>query len=366
MGQVINKNAEINISPFVPSAVLAGTVSEVTPRVTNLGPNTATDIVITVELPQPSTYVGYTWPTGTCTSVVVDSGGSASSVIGFVTCANVTATVELSSLSVLDAQLDNNIASLTIPAGFASADIGVGTVDGKDKSSFSWVTSSGAVRTGSRLAGRLSAFNYGPFPGAGVVIEIRAPGSAIFGNTPPSVVVDSGGSASSVIGFVTCAENGFTPERTTLVCTVASFPNGAILAIDVGGTVTAVTNETVTFEAEVVASALPDPDTSNDMASFTAKIEPSVSEDGETAFVAPPNSTSSGLGWLLWLIIILGIALVLFFVLGAFGFFKRKKPPTDSEIEAAKAEADMEMDGIDSDEILDGGDDGGGAEVAEL
>merc|ERR1711916_292048 len=76
--------------------------------------------------------------------------------------ANVTATVELSSLSVLDAQLDNNIASLTIPAGFASADIGVGTVDGKDKSSFSWVTSSGAVRTGSRLAGRLSAFNYGP------------------------------------------------------------------------------------------------------------------------------------------------------------------------------------------------------------
>merc|ERR1711991_550162 len=123
--------------------------------------------------------------------------------------------VELSSLSVLDAQLDNNIASLTIPAGFASADIGVGTVDGKDKSSFSW-------------------------------------------------------------------------------------------------------------------------------------------------------ATSSGLGWLLWLIIILGIALVLFFVLGAFGFFKRKKPPTDSEIEAAKAEADMEMDGIDSDEILDGGDDGGGAEVAEL
>merc|ERR1711916_90197 len=139
--------------------------------------------------------------------------------------------------------------------------------------------------TGSRLAGRLSAFNYGPFPGAGVVIEIRAPGSAIFGNTPPSVVVDSGGSASSVIGFVTCAENGFTP----------------------------------------------------------------------------------GLGWLLWLIIILGIALVLFFILGAFGFFKRKKPPTDSEIEAAKAEADMEMDGIDSDEILDGGDDGGGGgEVAEL
>merc|ERR1711916_376807 len=201
--------------------------------------------------------------------------------------ANVTATVELSSLSVLDAQLDNNIASLTIPAGFASADIGVATVDGKDKSSFSWVTSSGAVRTGSRLAGRLSAFNYGPFPGAGVVIEIRAPGSAIFGNTPPSVVVDSGGSASSVIGFVTCAENGFTPERTTLECTVASFPNGAILAIDVSGTVTAVTNETVTFEAEVVASALPDPDTSNDMASFTAKIEPSVSEDGETAFVAP-------------------------------------------------------------------------------
>merc|ERR1712065_61121 len=107
-------------------------------------------------------------------------------------------------------------------------------------------------------------------------------------------------------------------------------------------------NETVTFEAEVVASALPDPDTSNDMASFTAKIEPSVSEDGETAFVAPPNSTSSGLGWLLWLIIILSIALVLFFILGAFGFFKRKKPPTDSEIEAPKAEADMEMDGIDS------------------
>ena len=524
--QVINKNAEINISPFVPSAVLAGTVSEVTPRVTNLGPNTATDIVITVELPQPSTYVGYTWPTGTCTFAVdtvtcttvtplaagqvieltvnfipqflgtnsltasvsqsrpeadlsdntavvpfntveqadlaafltlrgssparitrgsvevyqakvrnngfsasadvqtvftvpsngvleLVEGGAGNTTCGpldealrTVTCttfpgyrmpastevltlasftvlfpsdlnvtvvvngtemvANVTATVELSSLSVLDAQLDNNIASLTIPAGFASADIGVATVDGKDKSSFSWVTSSGAVRTGSRLAGRLSAFNYGPFPGAGVVIEIRAPGSAIFGNTPPSVVVDSGGSASSVIGFVTCAENGFTPERTTLECTVASFPNGAILAIDVGGTVTAVTNETVTFEAEVVASALPDPDTSNDMASFTAKIEPSVSEDGETAFVAPPNSTSSGLGWLLWLIIILGIALVLFFVLGAFGFFKRKKPPTDSEIEAAKAEADMEMDGIDSDEILDGGDDGGGAEVAEL
>merc|ERR1711916_354901 len=152
--------------------------------------------------------------------------------------ANVTATVELSSLSVLDAQLDNNIASLTIPAGFASADIGVGTVDGKDKSSFSWVTSSAAV--------------------------------------------------SFQLWSV--------PRRR-------------------GG---------------------------------------------------DPNSTSSGLGWLLWLIIILGIALVLFFVLGAFGFFKRKKPPTDSEIEAAKAEADMEMDGIDSDEILDGGDDGGGAEVAEL
>merc|ERR1711916_232574 len=329
--QVINKNAEINISPFVPSAVLAGTVSEVTPRVTNLGPNTATDIVITVELPQPSTYVGYTWPTGTCTfavdtvtcttvtplaagqvieltvnfipqflgtnsltasvsqsrpeadlsdntavvpfntveqadlaafltlrgslparitrgsvevyqAKVRNNGFSASAdvqtvftvpstevltlasftvlfpsdlnvtvvVNGTETVANVTATVELSSLSVLDAQLDNNIASLTIPAGFASADIGVATVDGKDKSSFSWVTSSGAVRTGSRLAGRLSAFNYGPFPGAGVVIEIRAPGSAIIGNTPPSVVVDSGGSASSVIGFVTCAENGFT------------------------------------------------------------------------------------------------------------------------------------------------------------
>merc|ERR1711916_425641 len=128
--------------------------------------------------------------------------------------ANVTATVELSSLSVLDAQLDDNIASLTIPAGFASADIGVGTVDGKTKSSFSLVSSE-PVRTGTVLVGRLNAFNYGPFPGAGVAIEIRAPGSNIFGNTPPTVVVDSDGSSSAVAGFATCVENGFTPERTT-------------------------------------------------------------------------------------------------------------------------------------------------------
>merc|ERR1711916_170583 len=172
--------------------------------------------------------------------------------------ANVTATVELSSLSVLDAQLQNNIASLTIPAGFASADIGLETVDGKTKSSFSLVSSE-PVRTGTVLVGRLNAFNYGPFPGAGVAIEIRAPGSNIFGNTPPTVVVDSDGSSSAVAGFATCVENGFTPERTTLVCTVASFPNTAILVVNVFGTVTSVTNETVTFETEVIASALPDP-----------------------------------------------------------------------------------------------------------
>merc|ERR1711991_197146 len=520
--QVINKDAELNISPFVPSSVLAGTEAEVTPRVTNLGPNTATDIVITVQLPQPSTYVGYTWPTGSCsfsgdtvtctagsppaagqvieltinfvplfvgtlpltasvsqsrsesdlsdnTAVVpfttaeqadlaaqlsllgsspaaitrgsvevylaqvrnngfspssdvqavftvpsngvleLVEGGAGNTTCGpldapsrTVTCttgpgyrmpastevltlasftvrfpanlnvtvvvngtetvANVTASVELSSGSVLDGNLENNVASLTIPAGFASADIGVETVDGKDRSSFSLTSIARA---------RLVAYNYGPFPGAGVRLQIVVPGSNIFGSTEPSAVVLGEASSSSVTGFTACelGVSGVEAEKTTFVCEVSAFPSGATLAIEVSGAVASVTNETVSFEAGVVGSALPDPDPSNDKATFTTKVAPSITTDDSTGeIVVPQNSSSSGLGWLLWLIIALAVALVLCFILGAFGFFKRKKPPTDSEIEAAKAAEEMEMDGIDSDEILEGGDDDGGTggEVAEL
>ena len=136
------------------------------------------------------------------------------------------------------------------------------------------------------------------------------------------------------------------------------------MARTVSGSPVHTVNATVPLSAAITEASLVDPDLNDNQASFDQRFEVlPVAQQGET--VAPQENSSSGLGWLLWLIIALGAALVLFFILGALGFFKRKKPPTESELEAEKAAQEMEMEGIDSDEILDVDDDDAGA-VAEL
>ncbi len=255
-----------------PNPVLIGQQLTYTVNVTNLGPNTATGVVLTDLLPNSVTFVSAVPSQGSATQVGVQvtanlgslvSGGSATVVIVVLPTQSSIGSI-IDSVSVSGNQGDpnttNNVASV------------ISTVKPASDLSIAFAPPPAPVLAGQDLTYVLAITNHGPSTASGVVATDLLPANVAI------VSVGSSQGLTAVAGSTVSATLGTLPSGDTATFTIVVQPS----ALAVGEIV----------DSASVAGNQSDPNLANNSTSTTTEVDPS-SDVGVTMSGAP-NPVAAG------------------------------------------------------------------------
>ncbi len=268
-GVVVNDAADLSVSKTAsPNPAFTGSNVTFTIIVTNRGPSTATNIVLTDSLPSGLAFVSAQTAQGACSETNgtvtcaldnMDSNATATVIITAVATSNGTFTNTAGVASaVADLALQNNSAS-AVSTNIPSADL-----------QLSKTVSTNSVFVGSNLVYTVVVSNRGPSTATAVVVRDALPSGFAFVSSQTSQ-----GTSSEVNGVVTCPLNNLGSNATATI------------------TITAVATSAGTFtNTATVTSTVTDPVSGNNAASAGATVV--AAADLSVSKFASPNPAFTG------------------------------------------------------------------------